>query len=166
MERSDLNKYAKTLAYRKGSLLQVGIGDGRMVNELRKHSYTFYGLCESNYKSIQMLKDKGIKSDDKFTYYNNTWQELCTKDNRFDSIYLDETLLSDLAQVLSTIKKILTPGGMFTYFYNKSNEDSKINKLCAILKLTITWIPIQGTLIPFISYKEPIKSKWVSVIKK
>lgn len=166
MERSDLNKYAKTLAYRKGSLLQLGIGDGKMVNELRKHSYTFYGLCESDSSLIELLKDKGVRSDEKFTYYNDTWKELSTKDRKFDSIYLDVSLLPELSDVLVNIKKILSPGGMFTYYYNKSNEDSKVNKLCKLLKLTITWIPIQGILIPFISYKEAPKSKWVSVLKK
>ena len=165
MERSELDKYAKTLAYRRGDLLQIGAGDGAMIKELRKH-YTKFGVCEKDYIIIKELKEIGIVSDDMFTYYNNSWKEMTEKEYRYETIYLDISLLSQLTEVLKDVKNLLTPGGMFTYYYSKSNEDSNINRLCEELKLTINWIPIQGILIPFISYKEAPKSKWVSVIKK
>jgi len=150
---------------RKQNILSIGIGDEELIWMISELAYTMHGVCDNDYGKILKLKEKGFKSNETQTFYNCDYKEL-PSGSRYEAVSFNIKGVEAFREVAPYIKNFLVPEGVFIMNFQGNQESSEIKKICSDNGLSVNWIRLQDSLGPVVSYKAPLKNKWVSVIKK
>lgn len=96
-------------------VLDLGCGNGNLVNAYRKNGYQAYG-CDFDFRSdvAESFQDTGIIRKIRADIY-----QLPFEDNTFDFIYSDQVFehVTDYSTTLSEVKRVLKPGGISLHFF-------------------------------------------------
>ncbi len=140
--KSRLSLISKFSKSEKGPFLDIGCGEGFVLNEALKYNYMPYGL------DIASNLNPSIESE-KIEFFNGNIFEAEYNDNFFKAIYIDSVLehVTEPMSVLAEIFRILKPGGVG--FIIVPNEDCLLNDVKKILYTMMRQKNKYGRIKPF-----------------
>lgn len=124
IERSNRISLIKSkLKIEKGRFLDMGCGEGYVLNEAKKHGFEAYG--------IDIANNLAIKTD--IIFYEKSIFEANFPENYFSVIYMDSVLehIESPLQILNELNRILKPGGVILVIV--PNEDSQMNDIIKLI---------------------------------
>jgi ubiquinone/menaquinone biosynthesis C-methylase UbiE len=112
------------LKINKDRFLDMGCGEGYVLNDAYQHGFDVYGVDIAN---------NIVNKKPHITFYNKNIFEVNFPDNFFSAIYMDSVLehIEDPIRILNELYRILKPGGVILIIV--PNEDSQMNELKKIL---------------------------------
>ncbi|HEY5536061.1 MAG TPA: class I SAM-dependent methyltransferase [Ignavibacteria bacterium] len=142
-ERKMRLKYIQSkLKIEKGKFLDMGCGEGFVLNEAYKNGFEPIGVDIAYNLSTE---------NSAFSFHKRNVFEASFPDNYFSAIYMDSVLehLLNPMETLRELRRILKPGGVF--FVVVPNEDSLDNFMIKIMRILALQSDKYGKIKPFVT---------------
>lgn len=143
LERKDrLNLIQSRLRIKKGKFLDLGCGEGFVLNEAFNNGFDPYGVD---------IAYNITPENSKFNFYKGNIFEANFPDNYFSVIYMDSVLehILNPMETISELNRILNPNGVL--FVIVPNEDSLNNSVISLMYALTFQSQKYGKIKPFIT---------------
>ncbi len=135
-----LSSIERNLKIKKGRFLDLGCGEGFVLNEAALLCFEPFGVDIAN----------NLKAGQSFAFYKGNIFEASFPNNYFSAIYMDSVLehILNPIETLRELHRILSPGGIMLVIV--PNEDSLMNDLAKIYYHLIFQPEKYGRIKPFV----------------